>query len=100
MGTHPVQGGIRHTPLWDSERGPRPGEEYVHPGRRLSTPLRVRWPVKFLGLPLAGGGAVQTATASGTTVPPRRRTLALGRNTQGGFGRNSDRTGTKQDQIK
>ena len=55
MGTHPVQGGGRHPPLWGSERGPHPGEEYVHPGRRPSTPPRVGWPGNLLGLPLARG---------------------------------------------
>ena len=55
MGTHTVQGGGRHPPLRDSERGPRPGEEYVRPGWRTSTPLRVRWPHNLLGLLIAGG---------------------------------------------
>ena len=55
METHPVQGGGRHPPLRGSERGPRPSEEYVRPGWRTSTPLRVRWPNNLLGLLLAGG---------------------------------------------
>ena len=55
MGTHPVQGGGRHPPLRGSKRGPCPGEEYVRPGWRPSTPLRVGWPGNFLGLTLAGG---------------------------------------------
>ena len=55
MGTHLVQGGGRHPPLRDSKRGPRPGEEYVLPGRRPSTPPRVGWPGNLLGLPLSGG---------------------------------------------
>ena len=38
-----------------SERVPRPGEEYVRPGRRPSTPPRVRWPGNLLGLSLARG---------------------------------------------
>ena len=57
MGTHPVQGGGRHPPLQGSERGPRPGEEYVCPGRRPSNPPHVGWPGNFLGLEL--GGRVQ-----------------------------------------
>ena len=55
MVTHPVQGGGLHPPLRGSKRGPRPGEEYVRPGRRPSTPPRVSWPGYWLGLPLAGG---------------------------------------------
>ena len=55
MGTHPVQGGRQHTPLRGNERGPRPGEEYVRPGWRPSTPPRIRWPGNLLGLSLAGG---------------------------------------------
>ena len=55
MGTHPVQGGGQDPHLWGSERGPRPGEEYVRPGRRPSTPPRVGRPGDLLGLPLAGG---------------------------------------------
>ena len=47
--------------------------------------------VRWMAWQLAGptnrrGGAVRTATISGTTVPPPRRILARGRNTQDGFG--------------
>ena len=55
MGTHPIQGGRRHTPLWGGERGQSLGEEHVCPGWQPSTPLRVRYPGKLLGLTLAGG---------------------------------------------
>ena len=55
MGTHPVQGGRRHPPLQGSERGPRPGEEYIFPGMRPSTPPRVGRPSNLLGLSLARG---------------------------------------------
>ena len=55
MGTHPVQVGGQHPPLRGIEWGPRPGEEYVCPGRRPSTPPRFGWPGNLLGLPLAGG---------------------------------------------
>ena len=55
MGTHPVQGGRRHPPLWVSKQGPRPVEEYVRPGQRPSTPPRVGWSGNLLGLPHAGG---------------------------------------------
>ena len=55
METHPVEGGGRHPPLRGSEWGPRPGEEYVRPGRRPSTPPRVGWPGNLLGLLFAVG---------------------------------------------
>ena len=55
MGTHPVQGGGQHPPLLGSKQEPHPGEDYVRPGRRPSTPPRFGWPGNFLGLPLAGG---------------------------------------------
>ena len=45
------------------------------------------------------GGIVQTATASGTTIPPCRRTWDLGKNTQGGFGLNYDERGPRRDRI-
>ena len=45
------------------------------------------------------GGAVQTATASGTTVPPRRRTWDLCENTQGRFGQNYDEIEPRRDWI-
>ena len=55
MGSHPVQVVGRDPPLRGRERGPRPGEEYVRPGRRPPAPPRVGWPGNLLGLPLAGG---------------------------------------------
>ena len=55
MGTHPLQGGRRHNPLRGGKRGQSPGEEHVRPGRRPSTPPRIRWPGNLLGLSLAGG---------------------------------------------
>ena len=55
MGTPPVQGDVRHPPLWGSKRGPRPGEEYVCTVRRTSTPPRVGWPGNLLGLLIGGG---------------------------------------------
>ena len=99
MGTHPVQVGGLFPPLQGIEWGPRPGEEYVRPGRRPPAPPRVGWPGNLMGLPLAGVGAVRTATASGTTVPPWRRTWDLDENTQGGIELNYDRRDPRRDKI-
>ena len=52
--------------LRGGKRGQSLCKEHVSPGRRPSTPLRIRCPGNLLGLPLAGGGAVQTVT---TVVP-------------------------------
>ena len=54
MGSDPFQRGGWDPPLWGSERGLRPGEAYVCPGRRPLAPPRVGWSGNLLGLSLAG----------------------------------------------
>ena len=54
-GSNTFQRGGRNPPLRSSERGPRPGEAYVCPGRQPPAPTRVGWSGNLLGLPFAEG---------------------------------------------